>query len=301
MNTQQKPNCPNCGEKAEFYKGRIYCKACAEYFLHAVAPKVLVFDIETSRMNVTAFQTGKQVLRYHQIEDDWFVICWRARWLLDKKEFGAVVTPAEAKKRNDKRVVNELMKVLRQADFVITYNGNKFDIKKINWRFIKWHLLPVPHYGSVDVMRRLKDTAAPSSLALDFVASQLGYGNKLDTDHTLWGRAEKGEKEALDYMYKYNGVDVDKTESVYLHLRPYFKSHPNFAEFFNYYQEVDPTLDVGRNTYRCPRCVKGVIAKEKFKKHRQTPTGYLYKTANCPRCGSVVFSVIRQFQSVMVR
>lgn len=289
----KRPLCPSCGERAEFYKTQIYCKKCARYFEHSVAPKVLVFDIETSRMEVDAFQMGKTVLRSHMIRKDWFMICWRARWLFDKKELGAVVTPTEAKNRDDKRVTKALLDVLRSADFAVTYNGNKFDIKKINWLFIKHRLTPIPYYGSIDVMRGIKEVAAPSSLSLDFVSQELGYGAKLETDHTLWGRAEQGDEKALEYMYEYNGVDVDKTEAVYLHVKPYLKNHPNFAEFLNYYQEVDPTLDVGAHNHRCPRCLSGVISKEKFVRYRQTPAGYFYKRANCPNCGAVVFEIKR--------
>lgn len=300
-NSQKKPKCPNCGEQAEFYKSQIYCKACEQYFKHSAAPKVLVFDIETSRMNVTAFQTGKQVIRSHQIEDDWFLICWRARWLFSKEELGAVVTPAEAKHRDDKRVAKLFLDVLKTADFAVTYNGDRFDNKKMMWLFMKHKLLPVPHFGSIDVMKGIKTVASPSSLSLDFVSQELGYGAKLETDHHLWSKAEAGDKVALDYMYEYNGVDVDKTESVYLHVKPYLKNHPNFAEFLNYYQEVDQTLQVGKNNYRCPRCVRGIVSKEKFTQYRQTPAGYLYKRANCPNCGCVVFTVRKTNNTQVVR
>jgi ribosomal protein S27AE len=234
------------------------------------------------------------------------MICWRARWLFDKKPLGAVVTPKEAKARDDKRIAKELLNVLKQADFVITYNGDKFDLKKINWLFIKYQLKPVPHCGSIDVMAALKRVSEPTSLALGFIAKELGYDGKLETDNELWKDAERGDKKALDYMYEYNAVDVDRTESVYLHVRPYLKSHPNFAEFLNYYQQVDKTLDVGEKAHRCPRCLTGVIAEEKFTRFRQTPAGFLYKRANCPHCGAVVFDIhkdksLKHPQKVYVR
>lgn len=307
-----KPTCPHCNKEAEWTRTnkhsirRIYCQRCAGYFTHAAAPRVLVFDIETSRMNVTAFQTGKQVIRHHMIQDDWYVICWSAKWLFGKETFGACVTPQEAKKRNDKRVIQELHNVLRQADFVVTHNGNRFDIKKVNWRFIYHRLKPVPHFGSIDTLSALKTIAAPSSFALDHLLKQLGYEQKLETEHGLWEGCEKGDATALNYMFEYNKGDVVKTEDIYLHIRPYMKSHPNFAAFLDMYQEVDKTLDVGKDNHRCPRCLKGIISKEKFRKNRQTPAGYFYKIANCPECGALVYAIrkdnsLRHSQKVYIR
>lgn len=294
------PKCPTCGNLAEFCNKRIYCRTCAKYFDHSNAPRVLILDIETSRVRVSADVWDSQIryrdvrISHKDIDSDWFMICWRARWLLKKDELGAVVTPKEAKARDDRRVVKKLFDEMKKADFIITYNGDKFDLKKINWLFIKYNLKPVLHYGSIDVMSGITKVSAPTSKALDFISHELGYDGKLDTDINLWKQAEAGDKESLSYMYEYNMVDVDKTESVYLHVRPYLKSHPNFAEFLNYYQEVDPSLNVGKDAHRCPRCLTGIISREKFRRYRQTPAGYFYKRANCPHCGAVVFSVKKE-------
>lgn len=298
----KRPNCPNCGNRAEFYKTQIYCKRCEGYFKHSNAPKVLILDIEVSRVRVAADVWASDIkyreakINYKNITGDWFMICWRARWLFKKEQLGAVVTPKEAKKRDDKRVTQELFDVLKTADFVITYNGDKFDLKKITWLLIKHKIKPVPHYGSIDIMRGIKEIADPTSSALGFISKELGYAGKLDTDKSLWEEAEAGDEEALACMYKYNATDVDETESVYLHVLPYLKRHPNFAEFLNYYQEVDKTLDVGKNNHRCPRCLQGIVSDEKFTRYRQTPSGYFYRRANCPNCGSLVFKVHKDNQ-----
>jgi hypothetical protein len=45
----------------------------------------------------------------------------------------------------------------------------------------------------------------------------------------LWKRCLEGDKEALQYMLKYNMKDVDILEEVYLKLRPWIKNHPNMG------------------------------------------------------------------------
>lgn len=229
------------------------------------------------------------------VKEDWFVICWSACWMF-QETFGASVTPKEARARDDKRILKQLLNLLKVADFVVTYNGNRFDIPKIMWRLMYHHLLPVPHFASIDVMAHLKGVSLPTSLSLDFIAKQLGYGGKVENPPDLWPDAEAGKKAALDHMLIYNNGDVDKTHDVYLHTRPYWKNHPNFAQFLDIYRPIDETLDVGKDNHRCPRCLNGVISKHKFSKKRQTPAGYFYKVANCPNCGAIVYQVQREIE-----
>lgn len=299
--TQKKPNCPSCGNKAEWYGQKIHCRRCSNYFDHANAPRVLFLDIEKSRVKITA-DVWETDVKHRQtritpenIDSDWFMLSWAACWMFGET-FGEVVTPVEAKRRDDKRISKLLFNLVRVADFVVTYNGNNFDLKKINWRFMYHHLLPVPHYASMDVMAHLKAISEPTSLGLDFIATQLGYGGKMENPPKLHERCESGEKEMLDHLLKYNKVDVDKTHDVYLHTRPYWKNHPSFGAFLDMYQEVDKSLDVGRKNHRCPRCMNGIISEEKFRKSRQTPKGYFYKIANCPHCGAVVYKLHRENQ-----
>ena len=295
------PKCPQCGNTAEWFGQKIHCRVCKKYHDHPNAPRVLFLDIETSRVKVD-LNVWSSDIKHRQtrvtpddITGDWFMLSWAACWAFGET-FGTIVTPQEAKKRNDKRIVKELHAVMKLADFIVTYNGNKFDLKRINWRFMFYQLKPIPYYASLDVMKKLQDVADPTSKSLDFVAIQLGYGGKVENPPGLWDMVESGDKESLDHMLKYNKVDVDKTHDVYFHTKPYWKVHPNFGAFLDMYQSVDKTLDVGKNNHRCPRCMNGVISDEKFTKQRQTPTGYFYKTANCPHCGAVIYKVHKDNQ-----
>ena len=299
LNTQKKPECPSCHNKAEWYKGKIYCRVCKKPFEHVSAPRILFLDIEKSRIKVEVDTWEDSVKRREvkispdDVTEDWFLLSWAACWIFEET-FGAVVTPKEAKNRDDKRIVKQLRDVMKLADFVVTYNGNKFDLKKINWRLMYHRLPPMPHLGSMDVMQKIKDVASPTSLGLDFLARQLGYDGKAENPPHLWERCEAGEKEMLDHLLFYNKVDVDKTHDVYLHTRAYWKRHPNFAAFLDIYQEIDKTLEVGSDAHRCSRCLKGVVSNGKFKKRKQTPAGFFYKTALCPHCGCVIYKVHRE-------
>lgn len=293
------PKCPSCGEQAEFFKTKIWCKRCGEYKDHPAAPRVLFLDIEKSRVKIEtnvwedAIKHRQAMVTPDDVIGDWYMMSWAACWMFGET-FGAVVTPKEAKARDDKRITKSLRDTMKLADFVVTYNGDKFDIKKINWRIIYHKLPPLPNFGSMDVMKAIREIAAPTSSGLDFIAKQLGYDGKAENPPHLWERCEAGEKDMLDHLLFYNKVDVDKTHDVYLHTRAYWKRHPNFAAFLDLYQEVDKTLDVGSNNHRCPRCLTGIISNNKFEKKKQTPVGYFYKTATCPNCGAVIYKTHRE-------
>lgn len=284
------PICQNCGTKAEWYRAkqtdnlRIYCRTCSKYFDHVAAPKVLLLDIETSTVRAEVFGTGEQVVRHEQITDDYYITSWAGKYLFKKEIFGATVTPKEARERNDKRILKPLHSAMQNADFIITYNGDKFDIKKINWRFLIHNYSPIHRYNSIDLYKKLKQMFSPSSLAMDFVLKELGYNGKHHSDGDQWRKASAGDPQALKDRYEYNLNDVWMMEDLYPRVRGWFKTHPNFAAFLEYYQEYDDALRIGSDEYRCNRCMQ-VIHKFRMLDKYQTPKGNFYRSGTCPHCG----------------
>jgi DNA polymerase elongation subunit (family B) len=214
--------CPHCKAQGAILAGakyhdrkRIYCRTCGKWSNKIDAPKILLFDIETSRLRASLWRKGEQYIRWQQIDNPPFIISWAGKWLFSPDSFGAVVTPKEAKKRNDKRVVSELHKEISRADLVITHNGDRFDIKVMNWYFIKYGLLPNNRYKSIDTLKEYKKVCAPPlGYSLDALAQELGYNGKIETDMQLWADCEAGNQEALDKMFEYNKNDVYVDEDV---------------------------------------------------------------------------------------
>lgn len=226
------------------------------------------------------FHKPKQ-LNHEWITDDWYVISWAGKWLFQPDSFGDVVKPKEAKDRNDKRVVKSLHDVIKKADFVITHNGNRFDIKNINWRFLIHSLSPQQRYKSIDTLAKSKQVFGASSLAMDFLCRQLGYDQKHHTDYGLWQACEAGDSEALTKMYNYNVNDIYMLEDLYLRVRPFFKVHPNFAVFTQAYRDLE------EDEFKCHVCME-TVNKSRFSKKWSTPAGYMYKSCECPHCGTML-------------
>lgn len=131
--------------------------------------------------------------------------------------------------------------LLSEADIVVTQNGDKFDIKKLNTRFIKLGLTPPSPFQTIDTKKVASNNFYFANNKLDNLGEELGLGKKMEHEgFALWEKCMKGDLAAFKRMAAYNKRDVILTEQVYLKQRPYVKSHPNL----NAYTERD----------NCPAC-----------------------------------------------
>lgn len=193
--------------------------------------KILTMDIETAPTQAFVWSKWGQNINDNQIQSDWFMLTWAAKEL-NGDSFGAKLTPEEAIEENDKRITEALWKTLDDADMIIGHNFDRFDKKKINTRFLL-HGLPLPSsYVIIDTVKVARTHFGFHSNKLDFIAQQLGVGQKLEHEGMeMWRKCMAGEAESLDKMFAYNLVDVEINEKVYKKLLPYITSHPNLNNF----------------------------------------------------------------------
>ncbi len=236
--------------------------------------KVLLFDIETAPLITYLWRRNQKYVKDEYVIEDWYVISWSAKWLFEDEIISEVVTPEESKQRDDERIVKKLWKLLDEADITITHNGDRFDIKKMNGRFAKYGLnLPSP-YQSIDTYKAARKRLSLPSLSLDYIAKYFGIEPKHDTDFQLWKDCMHGDEEALERMDKYCKHDVEILEDVYLNIRPFITSHPNFGLF------------IETNSKACPAC-----GCEDLKKvGTYTTTVNMYDAFRCQDCGSLTRS-----------
>lgn len=192
-------------------------------------PRVLIFDIETAPLKAFIWKLWKENVYIDQVISNWFCIAWSAKWLYSSTTMGEVLTKEEVLKEDDTRIVKDLWKLINAADIVIAHNGDKFDIPRINSRFIIHGLPPTKPYYSIDTCKVAKKQFGFSSNKLDALAGYFNIPHKLDTDFSLWKSCLEGDEKALAYMLKYNKKDVEILEEVYLKLRPWIKAHPNIG------------------------------------------------------------------------
>ncbi len=128
---------------------------------------------------------------------------------------------------NDAALVRDLWKIMEEADIIVAHNGDAFDIKKANARFAVHGLKPPALSKSIDTLKLARRTFKFDSNKLDNIGRYLGVGRKLNhTGAKLWRDCLAGDMKAWRLMKRYNAVDVELLQAVYLKLRPW-GAHPN--------------------------------------------------------------------------
>lgn len=241
-------------------------------FWETKEPKILLLDIETTRMHVGVWRLGKQRISPDNVVKDWFMLGWGAKWLFSSETMSDFVTSEEALKRDDKRVCESLWKLVNDCDIIISHNGNNFDIPKINTRFILNGLQPPAPYVTIDTKKIAYKQFGFSSNCLNYLGKIMLSKEKIHTEYQLWIDCEEGKQESIDYMEDYCKGDVGLLEEVYLELRPWIKSHPNLAVLMD---AKEPC---------CPNCGSFDIKEES---HYYTTPQNRYVAVRCNSCGAV--------------
>ena len=234
------------------------------------APKIFLFDIETAPLRAYVWGLWQQnVDPKTQLTNDWFCLSWAGKWLFDDRVYSQRLTGDEAIEEDDTRIIHGIWGKLNEADIVIAHNGWKFDIPRLNTRFIVNGLQPPLPYEVIDTLKVAKRSFAFSSNKLDMLNKSLGLERKIETGgFELWDKCVNGDEKSLRKMEKYNKGDIVALEELYLKLRPWIKSHPNLGLYVE--GEV------------CPTCGSEEIT---WKGKYRTPAGE-YKTFRC-ECGAI--------------
>ena len=187
--------------------------------------KILILDIETAPSLAYVWGMFKQNISIDKLVDTSYTMCWAAKWLGDDDVFVSSLGDFDRE-----GMILEIWNLLNEADAVVTYNGNNFDLPVLNREFLEEGLNPPAPYKSIDLYQVVKSQFRFTSNKLDHVASRLGCSLKAKhTGFELWKKCMENDMDAWFDMEQYNAQDVRVTEEVYLKLIPWIKSHPNYA------------------------------------------------------------------------
>lgn len=234
--------------------------------------KVLILDIETAPIRAYVWGIWQQNVGTHQIQSDWFCLTWAAKWLFEDKVYSGKLKPKEVAEQDDKRIIQGIWALVNEADIVIAHNGAKFDMPKLNSRFIINELNPPLPYQIIDTLVHIRRQFGFTSNKLDYVNKLLNLERKKDTNFELWENCMKGNANALSEMEEYNIQDVRILEETYLAIRPWIKPHPNMGLFI-----LDETAN------RCPNCGSDKLT-EQGKCYNTTAN--VYELMRCDNCGA---------------
>lgn len=236
-------------------------------------PKVLLLDIETSPIISYTWGLFDQNVALNQIVKDWHVLSFAAKWLGEKKVFYKDQRNVKDIS-NDKALLEEVWKLMDEADVLLTQNGVKFDIKKLNARFVINGLQPPSSFKNIDTLKIAKKYFGFTSNKLEYMTDKLCIEHKKSkhkkfSGFDLWAECLKGNKEAWDEMKDYNIQDILSLEELYNKLSPW----DNTAINFNLYnEEMENTCKCGSKDFK--RNGYYFTAVGKFQRYKCTKCGF---------------------------
>lgn len=230
---------------------------------------IKTIDIETAPTIAYVWKGWKENISPIQVLRDGAIISYAS------KDLGIKKVRYDDNSQNtdfydDRRIVEKLWHELDAADIVIGHNAARFDVRKINGRFLAHGMPPPSPYKVIDTYLHARSIAHFWSNSLAWVAEVTTDARKdvhaQFPGFKLWKEALAGNPKAWAAMRKYNPVDVTTTEAVYLKLRPYMIGHPSL-----------PLFDDGEG---CPRCGSTNL-KEAGTVPAKTRVYPLYRCASC--------------------
>jgi uncharacterized protein YprB with RNaseH-like and TPR domain len=203
----------------------------------------LFFDIETSPNIGLFWEAGyKKNITTDNIIRERAIICICYKWE-DEKEVYALQWDA---KQNDKRMLEQFVKVANTANELVGHNGDKFDLAWIRTRCLFHGIDMFPTYQTIDTLKVARSKFRFQSNRLNYIAEFLGLGGKIKTEFNLWKDILLNkDKVAMEKMIKYCKKDVSLLEEVYKLLGNHIAPKTHYGVVF------------GEDRGSCPECGAG--------------------------------------------
>lgn len=244
-------------------------------------PKIVLFDIEATGL-VANF--GRMLS-----------FAWKS--LGDKNVKSQTLATFAARFRkdptDDSELVRTAVKVLTDADMVVSWYGKRFDVPFIQTRAlfhntrgasVRNPIRFIPPVAHIDGWETARPKLRLNSNRLESVAEFLGVNSKTRLDPPLWQAAAAGNRGALRYVREHNIEDVVTLEKVYEYIKPLVSGHPNVN-----------IITGGR--VNCPVCGGARLEKRGYRPARVRRTPRL----RCLECGAWSVGASERIEGIEVK
>lgn len=188
--------------------------------------RLLTIDIETLPHEAWVWGLHDQNVGLSQLKKAGFIASFAAKFHGERRVYHADIHDGE------KAMLRQAHELLCEADAVIGYNSQKFDVRWFKGQFAKFKMQPISPVKHIDLLRTVRSEFYLPSYKLEYVARFFGVGAKVPTGgFELWKDFMAGCPKARAKMRRYNIGDTKVTEALYDELLPWIKNHPNIGVF----------------------------------------------------------------------
>ena len=226
-------------------------------------PKVLFIDIETKPAVVATFTLFKPYLSAANIIENAEILCFTYNWEGQQVHF------VGQDEYSYEEVLGVLHGLLDQADIVVHFNGQKFDIPWIEGELNLAGFAPPSPFRQIDLYRGIRRRS-------NFIVNRLDYltGRFLDehkvthSGMSLWLGCMRNDPDAWATMRRYAIQDTALLEPFYQRVRAWLPGHPSRAAF-------------GGDELACTRCQSTNYQRRGF----LVTNASKYQRYQCRDCG----------------
>lgn len=225
-------------------------------------PKILVVDIEWEPATAYVWQMWKVNIHPEQLIDEGGMLCFSAHWIGTKDYL------FYSKWEHGRQGMAEAaLALLEEADAVVTYNGDRYDLRKLTGEIVLAGLKPPPPPTSIDLLKVVKRFGFVMN-RLAYIGPLLKVGAKVKHEgFSLWKSVMAGDERAQARMKKYCIQDVRMTALLYKRILPFIRNHPHLGTI-----KAD----------RCGACGSKAVHKRGFRRTKS----FIIQRLQCNSCGS---------------
>lgn len=244
--------------------------------------KILTLDIETSPHLCYSFQTWNTNILPAQILEPTRVIGVGTKWHHENRvnffsEYEGFPRTLDTREECHRLMVVQVHALMDEADVVVTYNGDKFDLPHLAREFHLAGLRPPAPFISVDLYKVIKKNEIWMSHKLGYITEALRLAGKLDNSGwELWKGVLSDDPQvrhrAWLEMRRYCKRDVFTTDELLIECLPLITNLPS-PELY----ELEPDAEV----VRCPGCEGTNLHRRGFAVARSRR----YPRYQCQDCG----------------
>jgi hypothetical protein len=223
--------------------------------------KILYIDIEWKPTKAYVWKAWDENIAPEQIIDDGGLLCFCAHW-----EGSPEYLFFSEWDDGQHGMAQEALELLNEADAVVTYNGDKYDLPKLRGSIILAGLIPPPPPTSIDLIKAVKKFGFIMN-RLAYIGPLLEVGAKIKHEgFGLWRSVLEGDEAARKRMQKYCTQDVRLLVNLYKRIKPFIDNHPH----------------LGDNKGECGACGSNHVQSRGFRRTKY----FKVQRLQCQDCGS---------------